>query len=73
MVHALGDIGKKGFKKEMVMIVHETIGKAGKRIFQTGIIDLLKKYFPVLIIIENRFSPITPGSYMVDCILKGKS
>jgi len=70
-VHALGDIGKKGFKKEMVMIVHETIGKTDKRIFQTGLIDLLKEYFPVLIIVEDMFSSVSPGCDMVDCILKG--
>jgi hypothetical protein len=59
-VHALGEIGKKGLKKEMVMIVHKTIGKTDKRIFQTGLIDLLKESFPILIIIENLFSPVAP-------------
>ena len=69
-MHATRDIGKKGFKKEMVMIVHETIGKTDKGIFQAGLIDLFKKSFPILIIIENMFSSVAPGRDMVDCILK---
>jgi hypothetical protein len=70
-VHALGDIGKRGFKKEMVMIVHEAIGKTDKRIFQTGLIDLLKEYSPILIIMKDIFSSVAPGRDMVDCIVKG--
>jgi hypothetical protein len=70
-VYALGNIGKRGFNKEMVMIVHKTIGKTDKRVFQTGLFDLLKEYFPILIIVKDIFSSVAPGCDMVDCILKG--
>ena len=62
-----------GSQKEVVVIVHETICKTDKGILQEGFIDFIKEYFPVLIIIENRFSSIASCGDMVDCILKGQS
>ena len=61
------------FYKEMVMIIHETIGITTDGILDKGLIHLLEKYLLVTIGIKDFISSIPPGSYVVNGIIETDS
>ena len=72
-MHALTEVEMGCFYKEMVMMIHETIGITTDGILDKGLIHLLEKDLLVVIWIEYLIPSIPPGGDVVNCIIETDS
>ena len=71
-MHCLTHITMNSSEKNMIMVIHQTIGIAAYKIFFKSFTHLYKKDFFVSFGVIDIITPISPRGYMINCISKGE-